>query len=103
MGRYTSLEILRNRDVNEDNRHRKIPKYPTIPLSETDIYVITSEGDRFDLLAQQFYKNTSLWWIISIANETLPQNGLFISPGTQLRIPVNIQNILIKYNELNNL
>ena len=103
MGRYTTLEILKNPEVNEDKLHRKIPKYPVIPLAETDVYIITSQGDRYDLLALQMYKNIDLWWIISIANQTLPQNGLFIAEGTQIRIPVNIQNILSQYNELNNI
>ena len=103
MGRYTKLDILFNQEINEDKRHQKIPKYPVIPLAETDIYIITNQGDRFDLLAQQVYKNINHWWIISIANQTLPQNGLFIAEGTQLRIPVNIQNILSQYNELNNI
>ena len=44
------------------------PKYPNIPLQFSDNYVITTIGDRFDLLAQQYYNDSSLWWIISIAN-----------------------------------
>ena len=42
--------------------------YPPIPLSIDDIYVITSEGDRLDLLANLFYKNVDYWWIIVNAN-----------------------------------
>ena len=30
-------------------------KYPVVPLSSSDIFVITQEGDRFDQLALQYY------------------------------------------------
>ena len=43
-------------------------KYPEIPRSTEDIYIYTTIGDRYDTLAQQYYNDSSLWWIISIAN-----------------------------------
>jgi nucleoid-associated protein YgaU len=70
-------------------------------LSFNDIYVITTVGDRLDLLAQQYYGDSSLWWVISIANEDLPQDSLFISVGTQLRIPIDLATILSDYETLN--
>ena len=76
-------------------------KYPEIPLSPSDIYVMTGEGDRLDLLAQQYYNDKSLWWILSIANVGLSQNSLYIPTGTQFRIPTGIQNILTAYDILN--
>jgi hypothetical protein len=63
--------------------------------------VITTIGDRFDLLAQQYYNDSSLWWVISTSNETLPQNSLYIPTGTQIRIPTDISNILNAYALLN--
>lgn len=85
------------------NRYRnsKTPKYPEIPLSQNDIYVISQKGDRFDILAQQYYSNPSYWWVISIANENLPQDSLFIPEGQQIRIPSNLDSILLQYDELN--
>jgi len=64
-------------------------KYPDIPLSENDIYVQSSQGDRFDILAQQYYGDSSLWWIISSANNDLPQDSLVIPLRQQIRIPAN--------------
>jgi len=75
--------------------------YPEVPLSESDVYVITTNGDRFDTLAQQYFQDSSLWWIISITNTELPQNSLFIPEGTQIRIPLNITPILDAYFTLN--
>lgn len=74
--------------------------YPDIPLSNDDNYVITTLGDRLDLLAYDFYGDVNLWWIIASAN-SLPGDSLFPEPGMQLRIPVDIQNILNSYRSIN--
>lgn len=80
----------------------KTVKYPEIPLSVNDIYVITTEGDRLDLLALQFYNDTNLYWIISAANpDKLGFSSLFINAGTELRIPTELGSILFEYNKLN--
>lgn len=79
------------------------PKYPDIPLSFEDTYVVSTEGDRFDILAQQFYNDSSLWWIISTANPQLEQNSLHITPGTQIRIPSNPADVIQRYRGLNSL
>jgi phage tail protein X len=105
------------------NRYQNIPKekidgktvyktsrYPEVPLSENDIYVISTQGDRFDVLAQQYYGDSSLWWVISIANTgnagagTLPvlsQNTLIIPTGTQIRIPNNPLEVYNVFNRIN--
>jgi phage tail protein X len=105
------------------NRYQKIPKtkidgklvyktsrYPEVPLSSNDIYVYTTQGDRFDVLAQQYYGDSSLWWIISIANTAttgtslptdLPQNTLIIPEGVQIRIPSNYILVVQNFNTIN--
>jgi hypothetical protein len=98
MNRYQNIPIIKN---STGTRYYRDNKYPRIPLSVNDIYVITTIGDRFDLLAQQYYSDPSLWWIISIANETLSQNSLYIPVGSQLRIPSNPTTVLASYNQLN--
>ena len=94
MNRYSDIKILQNKEVNNDSRYYTTVRYPEIPLSPNDIYVITTEGDSLDMLAQQFYKDKSLWWVLSIANVGLSQNSLYLPAGTQLRIPTNLQRIL---------
>ena len=85
-------------------------RYPEVPLSSNDIYVYTTQGDRFDILAQQFYGDSSLWWIISIANTAvagtdlpsdLPQNTLVIPEGIQIRIPSTYQNVINSFSVIN--
>jgi hypothetical protein len=99
MNRYQYIKLEKN--LSTRVRQYRDSKYPTVPLSDTDIYVITTIGDRYDLLANEFYGDPSLWWIISISNDLLPQNSIFIPVGTQLRIPTNVNSILTSYNELN--
>lgn len=98
MNRYQNIPIIKN---SEGTRYYKDNKYPRVPLSVNDIYVETTIGDRFDLLALQYYGDPSFWWVISIANENLPQNSLYIPVGSQIRIPVNISNIVTTYNVIN--
>lgn len=76
--------------------------YPEIPLSEDDIYIITTQKDRYDLLAQQYFNDVNLWWIIPCANPEYGLDSLFPPLGAQIRIPQNTQ-ILSKYRKLNNL
>jgi len=97
------------------NRYQNIPKtkidgklvyvtsrYPEVPITSDDIYVYTVQGDRFDVLALQYYKDSSLWWIISIANaDKLPQNSLVIPEGLQIRIPAFYAGIINAFNRIN--
>ena len=71
-------------------------KYPDVPLSFEDIYVYSTQGDRFDILANQYYNDSTLWWIISNANNNLKQDSYYIPEGTQIRIPQNIANVLLE-------
>ena len=74
--------------------------YPDVPYSDNDNYVITTIGDRLDLLAFDFYGDAELWWVIASAN-SLPGDSLIPTPGTQLRIPVDVKSILNGYRQIN--
>jgi len=67
--------------------------YPSIPISESDIYITVSENDYLDSLAFKYYKDTSLWWVIAVANN-LGKGRLSLDITKQLRIPTNITSIL---------
>tara|TARA_R110002167_G_scaffold199886_2_gene403208 strand:- start:1179 stop:1484 length:306 start_codon:yes stop_codon:yes gene_type:complete len=97
--RIENIRIKRNSD---NKKYYKPLKYPEIPLSINDIYVITTDGDRLDSLAYQFYKNTDYWWIISNANPNIIRRDSFIlKPGLEIRIPQEIQQIFEEFKELN--
>lgn len=77
------------------------PIYPEIPTSETDVYIITSSTDRYDILASEYYGDSSLWWIISSANPTSNQTSLIPTTGIQLRIPLPFEQALDAFRNLN--
>lgn len=77
--------------------------YPDIPYTDTDDYVVTTVGDRLDLLAYSYYKDPELWWVISVANNHITKGSMFPTPGLQLRIPTDINNVLRLFNEVNGL
>jgi nucleoid-associated protein YgaU len=56
-----------------------------VPQADDLTYTVTST-DRIDLLANQFYGDPVLWWVIAVANdlEILPTAMI---PGQRLRIP----------------
>jgi len=87
MNRYQKIQIIKNSNGVSYYRDNK---YPEIPLSVNDIYIVASDGDRFDMLANQYYGDSSLWWIISIANADIVQNSLYIPLETQIRIPLTM-------------
>ena len=95
--RYQNIPIEK---INGKRAYQTV-RYPEIPLNENDIYVYTTQGDRFDILAQQYYKDQSYWWVISIANAQLFQNSIVIPEGIQLRIPSDLAGILSSFNLLN--
>ncbi len=97
MARYSDIKQKRVGGVRSYNTN----VYPDIPRSNNDIYVITTEGDRYDVLALQYYDDPSFWWIISNANPQYINGSLFPPIGIQLRIPTDIQSILNTYKRSN--
>tara|TARA_B100000925_G_C21914071_1_gene432867 strand:+ start:216 stop:527 length:312 start_codon:yes stop_codon:yes gene_type:complete len=101
MNRYSKIPISNNSPINEGKRFYRGVKYPEIPLQVNDIYVITQDKDRYDVLAKRYYGDKTLWWIIAIANPSIMYGTLVPPSGIQLRIPVNISDIIDSYNKLN--
>ena len=102
MARYSGIPIITTPN-NLKRRYINV-KYPEITRDFSDIYVYTTRGDRYDLLALSYYGNAQLWWIIARANvSTSTPNSLFPNVGEQIRIPgpSRISTILGKYESLN--
>ena len=76
-------------------------KYPTLVPSNEDYYIIAREEDRFDLIASDFYGDSTYWWVVVMAND-LPGDSMYAPPGFQLRIPNNLNDALSAYNVENN-
>jgi hypothetical protein len=98
MARYDTKEILKSTDRKQYYRGKF---YPNIPLNENDSYVVTTVGDRLDYLAYIYYGDSELWWVISVANNNATNGSIFPIPGTQLRIPADLNGILNLFNTFN--
>lgn len=99
MNRYQNITVSKSQTGKQ---YYQTTKYPEIPLDISDIYVISTIGDRYDILADQYYGDPSLWWIIPIANN-IKQDSYYPPLGSQIRIPTNISSILAQYNKINQL
>ena len=99
MSRYEDTRIRRNKDLN---RVYSYTMYPRIPLKNSDIFITPTYGTRLDLLANEYYKDSTLWWIIAQANGVKGFTALYPEnyEGT-LRIPTEIQDILNEFESIN--
>lgn len=95
--RYLHTKI---KETKNKKRYLESTIYPKVSPTDNDIYIITEQGDRLDILANKYYKNPSMWWIIASANNINDAN-FFVQPGTQLRIPSNIGKILGDLEKIN--
>ena len=87
MARHSGTKKRQKLNGNQKINHYETTIYSSIPESDGDIYIITQDGDRLDLLANTYYKDSSLWWYIAKANNLKVMN---IPIGTSLRIPGSI-------------
>lgn len=97
--RYSTINTVRT-DNGSGKTHYVNTVYPDIPYSDQDQYVITTIGDRLDLIANDIYGDPSFWWILASANN-LPGDSLVPPIGHQLRIPTNTQQIINDYESVN--
>jgi len=105
MNRYQNIKQIRNENEfvgTIGDKYYRTTYYPEVEPQESDIYVETEFGDRLDLLANRFYGDVTLYWIIATANpNALSLGSLYPPVGAQLRIPININAIVSNYNQLN--
>ena len=88
--------------IKSGKKYYKPIKYPFIPISIDDIYIITTDRDRLDILADQFYNNVDYWWVIVNANPSIISRDSFIlKPGLEIRIPQDIQKIFEDFEKVN--
>jgi hypothetical protein len=73
--------------------------YPEIRISDGDSFIYPIEGERLDNLANKYYGDTTLWWVIAKANGLKGKPAL--SSDKIIRIPGNISSIIEKFQNLN--
>jgi len=68
---------------------------PNVDATDSDIVVITIQGDRLDLLANEYYQDPSMWWVIALKND-MTEIDISMKEGIILRIPSRNEAIQIK-------
>ena len=92
-------EILKEKGV------RKMPYYTTAHMASVDASVrarfkridhVWGVGDRFYKLAEQYYGNPKLWWVIAWYNTTPTETHVKV--GDVIKIPMPLERILYHFN-----
>ena len=89
MSRYSNTKMTRKSLLPKQKNNvlsYETTLYQRIPETNGDLHVISTEGDRLDNLAFQFYGDPNLWWYIAKANNITAMN---VPAGTSLRIPAS--------------
>ena len=95
--RYKGNIVKRDKD---NNRYYKPRIIPNIPIKDTDIFAYPIYGDRYDTMAQRYYDDSNLWWIIVKAND-ISDGKIAPDPLKKLRIPTEIDDILQSISQVN--
>ena len=96
MSRYSNT----TRKINKKGKRVFRPTmYPKIPIQDSDVFIYPKFGERLDTLAQKYYQDVSLWWIIAKANN-LDQAHIGLETDKQLRIPLDVTSVI---NRLKNM
>lgn len=53
---------------------------------------VLEDGERLDILAGIYYEDSSLWWVLAAASGI--GWGLQVPPGTIIRVPTNIGQVM---------
>ena len=91
MSRYSNTKTTRKSLLPKQKKNvlsYETTLYQRISETNGDLHVISTEGDRLDNLAFQFYGDPSLWWYIAKANNLTALN---VPAGKSLVIPASAE------------
>ena len=87
MPRYRTTQITTRNNRSKYNT----TLYREVPEKNSDILLITQEGDRLDNLASEYYNDPSLWWFIARVNNLKSMN---LEGGLQIRLPISTEDAI---------
>jgi|TARA_R110002012_G_C11513156_1_gene598643 hypothetical protein len=93
-----SVNRYQSTSQTKDGRYNTT-RYPSFPKRQTDLYIISRELDRLDLLSNQFYEDPRFWWVLAKANN-LGKGSLDVPKGIQLRIPYPITDLTVNLRDI---
>ena len=87
--------------INDENGTRYLNRieYPPIPLRDSDVLIRGVFGQTFMNVANEYYGDKDLWWIIARANNQ--SESIYMILGKEYRIPQSVNFILQEFNLLN--
>jgi hypothetical protein len=103
--RYQNISLTKSNtgSTSTSGKDMYVPiYYPNIEAKEDDTYIIVGNTDRLDVIAYDFYGDSTLWWVIAMANN-LEGDSMFPPQGMYLRVPANLPELLQHYNQSNNI
>ena len=89
MSRYDNTSKIQNKQFVSIGTSY-LPKHEE---KNSDVLLIATEGDRCDLISQEYYGTTEYWWYIASVNNLKSNN---IEAGTQLRVPLSVEKAVLK-------
>jgi len=93
----------RTEEKTDDDGKRvfKTTIFRSLERRDSDEFIEVEEARRLDILAQEFYDDKDLWWVIAQTNN-LDSDSFFVEAGTRLRIPMNITRVFSQIERVNN-
>lgn len=98
MSRYKETKVINDRVIGA--KVMSSTEYPVIQSKDSDITYYVRFDDTYMKLANRFYNDQSLWWIIARANGKFSGN-FTMEIGEKIKIPREVGEILRQHNKLN--
>lgn len=93
--------VVGERKDENGNRIKRSVIYPTFPQTDTeDVIIRLEKGRRLDKLANEYYNDSELWWLIAEANN-LGRGTLYVEAGQRIRIPMNVSRLFSRMERIN--
>ena len=89
MSRYDIVKKITEKGINRIGT----ADLPEFTENNSDVLLIATDGDRCDLIAQEYYGTPEFWWYIASVNNLKSNN---IPAGTQLRVPISTEQAILK-------
>ena len=89
MSRYDIVKKIKQNGVSRIGT----ADLPEFKEDNSDILLIATQGDRCDLISQQYYGTTEFWGFIASINNLNSNN---IEAGKQLRVPISVEQAILK-------
>tara|TARA_A100001011_G_C14313901_1_gene846979 strand:+ start:1207 stop:1476 length:270 start_codon:yes stop_codon:yes gene_type:complete len=89
MSRYNTVKKV----IDEKIQRIGTSDLPKFTEKNSDILLIATQGDRCDLISQEYYGTSEFWWFIASVNNLKSNN---IEAGTQLRVPISLEQAILK-------